>query len=289
MSEDGAHSLTIIAFIGSVFSPYYAMARRRTPSGAADPQNHCAINIALYGRNGNKWAMTERGRRQLQRDASTLRIGPSQLHWSGDRLQIDLDEWSVPLPSRIRGRVTLHAPLRYQHQVELAPLHRWRPIAPAARVDVDIEGQRWSGSGYLDSNQGDAPLEQAFSRWDWSRAHLSGGRSAVFYDVEPLHAVRRQFGLCFEPDGVVREVTGPPRVSLPGTGWRIQRGARADTGAEIRRLQTLTDAPFYARSLLETQWMGEPVAAFHESLSLTRFDSPWVQAMLAFRMPRRGG
>ena len=34
LSDDGRHGLTLIAFIGSVFSPYYALARRR---GAGDP------------------------------------------------------------------------------------------------------------------------------------------------------------------------------------------------------------------------------------------------------------
>ena len=37
LSDDGAHGITLIAFIGSVFSPWYAWARRRGP---ADPQNH---------------------------------------------------------------------------------------------------------------------------------------------------------------------------------------------------------------------------------------------------------
>ena len=50
LSDDGQHGLTIIAFIGSVFSPYYAWARRRGP---ADPLNHCALNVALYGTGGN--------------------------------------------------------------------------------------------------------------------------------------------------------------------------------------------------------------------------------------------
>ena len=54
-------------------------------------------------------------------------------------------------------------------------------------------------------------------------------------------------------------------------------------------VQTLTDAPFYARSLLEAHWFGERVTAVHESLSLARLDSAWVQAMLPFRMPRRAG
>ena len=29
--------------------------------------------------------------------------------------------------------------------------------------------------------------------------------------------------------------------------------------------------------------------AVHESLSLDRFRAPWVQAMLPFKVPRRGG
>jgi carotenoid 1,2-hydratase len=53
-------------------------------------------------------------------------------------------------------------------------------------------------------------------------------------------------------------------------------------------VRTLTDAPFYARSVLDAQWLGERVTVMHESLSLARFASPWVQAMLPFRMPRSG-
>ena len=49
LSDDGRHGLTVIAFIGSVFSPYYALARRR---GAGDPLDHCALNVALYGAGG---------------------------------------------------------------------------------------------------------------------------------------------------------------------------------------------------------------------------------------------
>ena len=58
VSDDGAHGITIIAFVGSVFSPYYKWARgRRQPP---DPAHHCALNVALYGRGGKRWAMTWR-------------------------------------------------------------------------------------------------------------------------------------------------------------------------------------------------------------------------------------
>jgi carotenoid 1,2-hydratase len=51
--------------------------------------------------------------------------------------------------------------------------------------------------------------------------------------------------------------------------------------------QTLEDAPFYSRSLLQTQLLGSPATAIHESLDLDRFASRWVQCLLPFRMPRR--
>jgi carotenoid 1,2-hydratase len=49
-------------------------------------------------------------------------------------------------------------------------------------------------------------------------------------------------------------------------------------------MATLLDAPFYARSLVETRLRGLRVASMHESLSLTRFDARWVRALLPFRM-----
>jgi carotenoid 1,2-hydratase len=233
--------------------------------------------------------MTERGRRQVQRDALSLQIGPSALRWVGDTLQIELDEIAVPWPSRIRGRITVHAAQRFDHAITLAPGHRWCAIAPHARVEVALGAQRWSGAGYLDSNAGDTPLERAFSRWDWSRAHLPGGETLVLYDVARSDGTPLHVSLQFGADGRVTPVESPPAVALPPTGWRVARGARSDDGAPVRALQTLTDAPFYARSRFETRWRGAPVTAMHESLSLTRFDTAWVQAMLPFRMPRRAG
>jgi carotenoid 1,2-hydratase len=288
LSDDGVHGLTVIAFIGSVFSPYHAWARRRSASGLVDPLNHCALNVALYrrGGRGGRWAMTERGRSQVARDAGSLQIGPSAMRWVGDRLEVEIDERAVPWPTRIRGTVTLHAPCRFDTAYPLARAHHWCPIAPAARVEVALDGLRWSGPGYLDSNRGDAPLEQAFTRWDWSRAALGGGRSAVFYDVARVDAPPLQLGLRFDPDGRVDTIEAPPRSALPRTLWRLPRRARGDRGTSIGVRQTLTDAPFYARSLLDAQWFGEQVLVMHESLSLTRFNSPWVQAMLPFRMPR---
>jgi carotenoid 1,2-hydratase len=54
-------------------------------------------------------------------------------------------------------------------------------------------------------------------------------------------------------------------------------------------ISTLEDTPFYARSVVRTRLLGEPVTAMHESLSLDRFSALWVQAMLPFRIPRGRG
>ena len=111
----------------------------------------------------------------------------------------------------------------------------------------------------------------------------------MLYDADRLDGEPLRFGLRFAAQGGVSAITPPPKAALPATLWRVPRLAESDTDSTPRLLRTLTDAPFYARSLIETQWLGERVTAFHESLLLTRFDTAWVQAMLPFRMPRRAG
>ena len=105
LSDDGRFGLTLIAFLGSVFSPYYAWARRRGP---ADPLNHCAFNVALYSPRSGRWAMTERGAAQVSRESTLLSIGPSAMRWNGEALTIDLDERCAPVPRRLRGTIRLH-------------------------------------------------------------------------------------------------------------------------------------------------------------------------------------
>ena len=159
--------------------------------------------------------------------------------------------------------------------------------APRAQVDVDLGGLRWSGPGYLDSNTGDAPLKRAFRRRHWSRAPLAGGDSVVFYDLDRVAAAPLQLGLRFGANGQIDTNEPPAAAALAPTRWGIARGARADAGTAPRLLRTLTRAPFYARSLLHAQWLGERVGVMHECLSRSRFDTPWVQAMLPFRKPNR--
>lgn len=286
MSDDGRHGLTIIAFIGSVFSPYYAWARRR---GDGDPLNHCALNVALYGGARKRWAMTERGRASTHRDRSSFVIGPSGLSWDGSALTIRIDEITVPVPTRIRGRVRLHPAFLVEQSFALDTegRHRWRPIAPCARVEVELEqpALRWAGAGYLDTNDGDAPLEDTFAGWSWSRASLRDG-TVVLYDVLPRNSPESSIALRFDPSGKPEEFAPPELVPLPATLWRVDRSTRAEPSAAVAVLRTLEDAPFYARSILATRLLNEPVTAIHESLSLDRFRAGWVRLLLPFRMPR---
>ncbi|MBV8911952.1 MAG: carotenoid 1,2-hydratase, partial [Acetobacteraceae bacterium] len=153
-------------------------------------------------------------------------------------------------------------------------------------VTMQSPSLRWAGDGYLDSNEGDAPLEDDFVEWDWCRAPRNGG-TAILYDATRRVGGEHGLALHIAADGAVEPFAPPPRAALPGTRWRIRRRTRCDADAAPALRKTLEDAPFYARSVVETQLGGERLVAVHETLSLDRFRRPWVQAMLPFRIPRR--
>jgi carotenoid 1,2-hydratase len=282
-SADGAYGLTIIAFIGSVFSPYYKL------SGRGRPDNHCAINVSLNGPRGSAWAMTERPATRVDRSADHFAVGPSGLRWDGDTLVIDIAEISAPLPYKVRGTVRVRPEMIGTTAFALDPAgrHRWHPVAPRAHVEVEMThpGVRWSGAGYFDSNFGDEPLEDGFDDWHWSRAHLKND-VAVLYEGRRRDGTPFDLALRFDRHGRWHDVVQPAPAALPRTGWLVKRATRADAGSSPKVLKTWIDAPFYARSTLSTRLFGEDVQAVHESLSLGRFRSPIVQSMLPYRMPR---
>ncbi len=250
---------------------------------------HCSLNVALYGR-PKRWAMTERGRSAVFRDATQLRIGPSLVHWDGATLVIDIDEITAPLPARIRGTVRVHpgALTNRVFGLDSAGHHHWSPIAPTSHVEVALThpALRWSGPGYLDSNWGARPLEADFTHWDWCRAPLTEG-AAILYNATRREGGEQSLALQVAADGQVEHFDPPPRISLPPTIWRVPRDTRADAGHPVRVKQSLEDAPFYSRSVIETHLLGQPVTAMHESLSMDRFTAPLVQAMLPMRIPRQ--
>jgi carotenoid 1,2-hydratase len=233
--------------------------------------------------------MTERARRHMQRSAHEFIVGPSRLAWDGSALTLDLDELCAPIPQRVRGRVRVHPAglCRFVTRLDGDGAHRWGPIAPVARVEADFDAPRarWQGHAYVDSNEGDEPIDRPFIEWDWARAELRGGRTAVVYDVRQKARPDRVLALRFAPSGEVDDFTVPPRQSLPRTAWRLNPSMRSDTPAA--RLQVLEDTPFYARAVLDASLAGEKVVAMHETLDLRRLTLPIVQGMLPFRMPRR--
>ena len=282
LSDDGRYGFTIIGFVGSVFSPYYLK------SGRGDPLDHSSINVALSGPRGNRWCMAEHGRGHVARARDLFAVGPSAMRWDGDCLLLDLDERAAVLPLRARGRIRLWPETlgRGSFALDAAGRHHWRPVAPRARVEVAFADPalRWSGSAYWDSNWGTEPLEAGFREWQWSRAHL-GRDVAVIYEGTRRDRTRFASALRIDAHGDAHEEALPPPARLRPSNWLIPRATRSDTG-RARVARTWLDAPFYARSCLETTLFGERVAAVHESLSLDRYASPVVQWMLPYRMPR---
>ncbi len=269
-----------------MFSPWYRLARRH---GGGDPENHVTMNVALYGRGGKRWAMTERGRNTLSRDADNLQIGPSSLRWDGTSLTAEIEEVTAPLPSRLRGTMKLHPAGLATHEVALDGVgrHRWSPIAPGARVEVCLRKPdlRWRGTAYFDTNAGDEPLEDGFVSWDWCRAPLRDGMAVLY------HGTRRdgaQFctTLRYDADGAACDIEAPKLAAMKPGFWGVKRSTLADAGSAPRVVQVLEDAPFYTRSVIASRVLGEDVTAVHESVSLDRFVQPWVQVMLPFKAPR---
>jgi carotenoid 1,2-hydratase len=240
--------------------------------------------VALYGP-GHRFAMTDRGRGALERDARHLRIGPSRLGWDGTAVTLAIEERCFPSGKRIRGTVRLvPGPLnRRRFSLDAAGRHQWQPLSADARVEVELEepALRWTGRAYLDTNWGAAPLERDFADWDWCRAPLREG-AAILYDARRRDGTRQRLALRFRPDGRVDDMPVPEDTRLPRTRWGIRRATQGE--AQVER--TLEDTPFYARSVLRTHLDGEDALAVHESLDLDRFAALPIQLMLPFRVPR---
>jgi carotenoid 1,2-hydratase len=234
--------------------------------------------------------MTERPKRKLSRDKTHLTIGPSRLEWCGDHLLISVDEISVPLPRRVRGTIRLYpsAPTQAVFALDDQAAHHWWPISPMGRVVVDMTDPdlSWTGQAYFDSNAGSRPLESSFSDWDWSRS-TNGSGVRILYDVRGSNpSDTKSLALFVQPTGALEQRPVPNRQSMKSGLWGVRRSTLADddTHAEITR--ALEDTPFYTRSMIYSMIDGQSVESMHESLSLARFDTGWVQTLLPFRMPR---
>lgn len=285
ISDDGVYGVSIIAFIGSVFSPYYAW------RGRHNPQDHVCVNVAVYGPGVKRWTMTERGERALSRDHTNLWIGPSHVHWDGTSITVDFDEVGMPLPRRARGRLRLTPKWTNDEVFALdgRGRHQWWPIAPVCRAEVSLTEPQlnWTGHGYFDSNWGDEPIENGFHRWDWSRARLPDEGAAILYDVERLDQTRHSIAIAFDKSGTVRHFDPAPRQDLGNTFYRVPRFTQCESDFQARVVETFEDTHFYQRSHIETKLCGEIVPAMHESMALYRFRTGWAKMLLPFKMPRR--
>lgn len=273
----------MIAFIGSVFSPYYAW------SGRNDPYDHIAINVALYGPKA-RWAMTERGKGALDDGPDHFTVGPSALRWEGNTLVIDVDEVTVPWPLRLKGQIRFTPDVSQptHFALDTTARHHWWPYAPFGRIEANIDkpGLSWQGHGYADTNTGTTALEADFSGWTWSRASVEDG-AVMFYEPQERSGAHKTIAIHVDAHGTVTEIDTPPRVDLNKGFWGVTRDTRSEDPSQTRITETFVDAPFYTRDALQMVLGGRRCPAVHESLNLDRFASPIVKLMLPFKMPRR--
>lgn len=284
ISGDGKRAVSVIGFIGSVFSPWYRW------SGRKNPEDHVCINVATYGP-GGRFTMTDRGTPALRQSADTFSVGPSSMRWVNGQLVIDINEISgPPLISRVRGTITVTPSAITSVELPLTEdgTHIWRPFGPVSDISVDLEapGWQWDGHGYFDANFGTRALEEDFSYWTWGRYPTAGG-STCFYDATRLDGSKLGSGFHFDPDGTATEIDLPPKLEFKRSLWAVRRETRGDCGFRPRQVMNMLDAPFYSRSMVETRINGEMTVGVHEALDLTRFRSPLIKPMLAVRVPRR--
>jgi len=275
--------------LGNPFSPRWMRARRR--GEPASWEDHCAMNVALRHEGRTAWAMTEHRKSMVARDRENLVIGGNEIAWRDGSLHIRIDERTAPWRTALRGHVRL-TPLAERGplvSLDAASGHVWRATAPFAHVEVKLDAPAvtFRGAGYLDGNQGDTPLEEAFSSWTWSRAS-SERHAAIAYDVVTRDGTVHRKGITLDRDGVSSPCSAHALVDLPATRFGLLRTMRCQRAAGTRLLEDVEDGPFYARAVVETQLGGRRVLGMHETVSLDRLRSRWVQALVPFRMRVEG-
>ena len=237
--------------------------------------------------------MTDRGRSALRQSESQFTVGPSSLHWTGTQLEIDVNEMAAPPQiGRLCGRITVRPSAVTGVELPLTDdgAHVWRPFAPVAEIDVDLNGKgwAWTGHGYFDANFGTRALEEDFSYWTWGRFPTDGG-AACFYDATRLDGSRLAQAIGFDRAGGAETLPLPGKAPIKRSKWLVKRETRADSGYRPQEVLAMLDAPFYTRSAVRTQLDGQETVGVHEALDLRRFRSPLIKPMLALRVPRRAG
>ncbi len=283
-SDDGQEHLVIIAFVGSVFSPFYARACRRYE---ANPMDYCAINAALYNSRGKRWVLSEKTRHQVKREDQRFEIGDSSLTFTDNGLDIIIADRGVPLPRKVAGRIAVRPkfttdPALAQLQLDPNQRHQWWPYAPHCEVEVSFDQPhwRWSGKGYFDTNRGSEPLHEGFETWNWSRSH-QGNATDLTYNATSSGGQQKQLALSIDDSGTLSQGEVAPVQHLRRGLWGMK--GQIHLQQPVTQVTMLEDTPFYTRSMIQT---ADRRSVMHESLSLQRFRQPWVQFLLPFKTRR---
>lgn len=286
LSPDQQLGMTVIFFIGSVFSPAYYRARQR---GAGQPLAHSGVNVALYRPRGDQWVMTHYSEDAVTQSADQLVIGRSAITPHPDRIRIQLDDRTQPFPrlvsSPLRGHIDLHLPCAPRDPVALGEHHVWQPIAPVAHAEVHLESPNLSfaGHAYHDFNAGSRGLEDDFVSWNWSRAS-DGESTRIVYDVNHRHHPPSRFGTQYHRDGT-QNTCEPEEIHTLRSGlWGVKRQLRAFHGERVTEVRALEDSPFYTRTWLRTEQEGSHREVMHESIDLDRYRKNWTRFLIGFRM-----
>lgn len=284
----------MIIFVGSVFSPWYFS--RISKGERPKPSEHCAVNVALTSKRtgASRWIFTEYDRfdGELSRG---ITIGKSSLSKRTDGVyELSLEDRppAYALPMGIKGRVRFTSdgptavPSTGPFVLDRDGAHRWAPVAPRCRVDVDLSAPnlRFSGDGYHDVNHGDEPLGAAFSRWHWARSH-ERDRTRIRYDRALRDGTRRVLDIESDRDGLRYVHRDDERAMKLAMGaWTLMEPAalHVDSGPALTNVRRVESSPFYARYTARTQ----RAARGREHLDLDRFALPSMQRMLPFRARR---
>jgi carotenoid 1,2-hydratase len=309
LSDDGTRALSVIFFVGSVFSPDYAARLRRGEPARAE--EHVAVNVALYDREKRlAWVMSEYGPDALGAgdDGGPRIAGSGVERLPGGGLRLTLRERTAPflvalagVGARLQGTIELEPHAPPLQPIELAgggERHRWQARMPRARARVRFTRPDWSfdGVGYHDFNQGDGRLERAFSSWSWARFH-DADRTTILY---ALHERDRPARALIVDARDNQAATARPALLLPEGEPR-----RAPWGLPLPRWFALESdgvtwrcgagrlyeaSPFYARyaATLGVRGRGEAreVSGVGEYLDLDRFASRGIQFLLRFKTRR---
>ncbi len=131
ISDDGERAISIIGFIGSVFSPWYRWSRRKNPANHSLPERG-----NLRARRALDDDGPGAGRAGLSRDR--LQIGPSAMVWAG-RSPADRDRGGFD-PPRAAHHGRGHRATQRADAGGNGPYARWRPCLAPLRAQGRYRG-----------------------------------------------------------------------------------------------------------------------------------------------------